>query len=122
MQRAVLLSFVVSALCSATAMAAEPAEGEKTFRRLCSACHVVEEGKNRLGPSLHRIVGRKAGTVPGFRYSDANQKSEVVWTTEHLDEYLKDPKAYMPGNRMAFAGVKKDEDRANVIAYLETLK
>jgi len=122
MRRTLALSFAIASLWTASALAADPAEGEKTFRRLCSACHLVEEGKNRLGPSLHQIVGRKAGTVPGFRYSEANQKSDVVWATDKLDEYLKDPKAYMPGNRMAFAGVKRDDDRANVIAYLETLK
>ena len=98
------------------------ADGEKVFRKLCSACHVVQAGQNKLGPSLHGIVGRKAGTVDGFRYSDANKNSGVMWAPDKLDPYLKDPKAFMPGNRMAFAGVKKDGERKDLIAYLASLK
>lgn len=126
MTRSVMLSLGVAAAIGAFGGSAladgNAAEGEKVFRKLCSACHVVQAGQNKLGPSLHAIVGRKAGTVDGFRYSDANKNSAVVWTNDKLDPYLKDPKAFMPGNRMAFAGVKKDDERKDLIAYLASLK
>lgn len=126
MTRSVMLSLGVAAAIGAFGGAAladgNAAEGEKVFRKLCSACHVVQAGQNKLGPSLHAILGRKAGTVDGFRYSDANKNSAVVWTSDKLDPYLKDPKAFMPGNRMAFAGVKKDDERKDLIAYLASLK
>jgi cytochrome c len=103
--------------------AADPTEGEKVFKRVCTSCHITTaEGPKRLGPSLAGIVGRKSGTVEGFRYSNANKNANIVWTPEQLDPYLKDPKAVVPGTIMAFAGVKKDDERANLIAYLQTLK
>lgn len=103
--------------------AGNAAEGEKVFKRSCAACHVTtKDGPKRLGPTLFGVVGRHSGSVEGFRYSEANKKSDVTWTPEVLDKYLVDPKKFMPGTNMAFAGLKKDEDRANVIAYLETLK
>lgn len=95
--------------------------GERVFA-LCRSCHVLDEGVNRVGPSLHNIVGRKSGTVPGFNYSDANKNSGVTWTTDVLFEYLEDPKGFMPGTKMAFPGIKNPQDRANLIAYLESTK
>ncbi len=103
------------------AMTTDAAAGEKVFA-LCRSCHVLEEGVNRVGPSLHNIVGRASGTVAGYSYSDANKNSGVTWTTQVLYEYLKDPKAYIPGTKMAFPGIKKDQDRANLVAYLESTK
>ena len=97
----------------------DPAKGEKTFA-LCRSCHVLEEGVNRVGPSLYNIVGRKSGTVAGFNYSEANKNSGVTWTTDVLYEYLKDPKGFMPGTKMAFPGIKNDQDRANLVAYLDS--
>lgn len=97
------------------------AAGEKAFAK-CKACHSVAAGKNGVGPSLFGIVGRQAGTVEGFKFSDANKASNLTWTEAQLDVYLKDPKAAMPGNKMAFAGVKIDAERADLIAYLKTLK
>lgn len=94
------------------------AKGEKVFA-LCRSCHVLEEGVNRVGPSLYKVVGRKSGSVPGFAYSDANKASGVTWTTDVLFTYLKDPKGFMPGTKMAFPGIKDDQDRANLVAYLE---
>lgn len=121
-----LLATAVTALLisSASAMAAgDPADGEKIFKRSCASCHTVtKDGPKRLGPPLHGVVGRKAGSVEGFRYSEANKNSAVTWTPDVLDKYLVDPKKYIPGTNMAFAGLKKDEERANIIAYLETLK
>lgn len=97
--------------------AGDPEAGKKVFAR-CGACHNITD-VNKIGPGLHGLIGRTAGTHEGFNYSAANKASGVVWTAETLDPYLKDPKGYMPGNKMAFAGLKKDDERANVIAYLE---
>lgn len=98
-----------------------PAEGEKVFKK-CVACHAAEAGKNKVGPSLHGIVGRKAGTVEGFKYSKAMQEADLAWTEENIAKYLEKPRDFIPGNRMAFAGLPKKEDRENVIAYLKTLQ
>jgi len=97
----------------------DAAAGEKTFAQ-CKACHQVVEGKNGVGPSLAGIVGRIAGQVAGFSYSAANKDSGVVWKDETIFEYLEAPQKFMPGTKMAFAGLKKPQDRANVIAYLKT--
>lgn len=97
----------------------DPAAGKKTFAQ-CAACHALVKGKNGVGPSLHGVVGRKAGTAEGFKtYSPAMQKAGLVWTDENLTKYLRSPKTFIPGNRMIFVGLKKDEDAANVIAYLK---
>lgn len=93
--------------------------GQRIFGQ-CRTCHVVEPGVNRVGPSLHGIIGRTAGSVPGFNYSAANKGSGVTWTEEVLFEYLENPREFMPGTRMAFVGLKKPQDRADVIAYLKT--
>ena len=97
----------------------DAAAGEKTFAQ-CKACHQIEAGKNGVGPSLAGIVGRTAGQVAGFNYSAANKGSGVTWSEETLFEYLEAPQKFMPGTKMAFAGLKKPQDRANVIAYLKT--
>ena len=97
----------------------DPANGEKLFRQ-CKACHTVEAGKNRVGPTLHGLFGRKAGTVESFaNYSEGLKVSGIQWSAATLDPYLADPKAVIPDSRMAFAGVAKPEDRADLIAYLE---
>ena len=97
----------------------DAAKGEKVFAQ-CRACHVVEPGVNRVGPSLHGVVGRTAGTIPGFNYSKANKESGVTWSEDVLFTYLEAPARFMPGTRMAFAGLKNPQDRADVIAYLKT--
>lgn len=93
--------------------------GEKVFIQ-CKSCHVVEPGVNRVGPSLHGVVGRTAGSVEGFRYSPANKNSGLVWTEEQLFTYLENPRKTVPGTYMAFAGLKEPQKRADVIAYLKT--
>ena len=94
--------------------------GEKLFKR-CKACHVVDAEKHKTGPHLVNIMGRTAGTVEGYkRYSKAIKASGIVWNEETLDRYLEKPKAYVKGTRMAFAGLRKEADRANVIAYLKS--
>lgn len=96
-------------------------DGEALFRRACAVCHTVEAGKNRVGPSLAGIVGSKAGSVPGFAYSDAN-KAAGVWDDASLNRYLEDPKAFMPGTKMVYAGMKNPDDRKALIEYLRAAK
>jgi cytochrome c len=113
---------VAAALTSAagTARAAgDVAAGEKVFLK-CRACHQIGEGaKDAVGPVLNGIVGRKAGTYPDYSYSDANKNSGITWDEATLKEYLKNPRAKVPGTKMIFAGLSKDEDIDNVIAYLK---
>lgn len=105
------------------AAAQDTAEGEKIYKRLCSTCHIVaKEGPTRQGPTLFGLIGRKAGSVEGFRYSEANKKSDLVWTPEILDKYITDPRAVVPGTTMAFAGLRKADERAALIGFLQTLK
>lgn len=85
----------------------------------CQACHSIKEGENRVGPSLYGKVGKTAGQVPGFKYSDANKNSGIVWTEEKLFEYLKNPRAVIPGTTMAFAGIADPQKRADVIAFIK---
>lgn len=93
--------------------------GETVFAQ-CRTCHLLEEGKNGVGPSLYNIIGRASGSIEGFNYSDANASSGVTWTEEVMFEYLEAPREFMPGTRMAFPGLKDAQDRADVIAYLQT--
>ena len=100
--------------------AGDVAAVEKVFKKF-KACHVVDKEQNRTGPHLINLLGRTAGSIEGFKkYSKAMKNSGIVWDEETLDGYLKAPKKYLKGTRMAFAGLKKDADRANVIAYLKT--
>ncbi|MDP3551216.1 MAG: cytochrome c family protein [Novosphingobium sp.] len=91
----------------------------KTIFAQCKACHAVEAGKNMVGPSLAGIVGRAAGSVAGFSYSNANKNSGITWTPEKMFQYLEKPARVVPGTKMAFAGLSKAQDRADVIAYLK---
>jgi cytochrome c len=97
----------------------DPVRGQAAFAP-CRACHVTQAGVNRVGPSLHRIIGRKAGTVPGFNYSAANRGSGVTWTPQIMFTYLENPRKFMPGTKMAYAGLKDPQKRADVIAWLAT--
>jgi cytochrome c len=101
------------------ASAQDAALGEKVFLK-CKACHQIGEGaKNAVGPVLNGIVGRKAGGYPDYSYSDANKNSGLTWDEATLKEYLKNPRAKVPGTKMIFPGLPKDEDIDNVIAYLK---
>lgn len=104
------------------AHAADPEAGKIVFAAQCALCHPVQAGRNTLGPSLFGILGRKTGSVPGFRYSPANQNANLLWDEPTLDEYLKAPMTMIPGTSMGFAGVKDDQQRANLVAYIATLK
>jgi cytochrome c len=101
------------------AAAQDAAAGEKVFAK-CKICHQIgENAKNFVGPVLNGVVGRKAGTYPDYHYSDANKNSGLTWDEATLKEYLKDPKAKVPGTKMVFPGLSSEEDIANVIAYLK---
>ena len=98
--------------------AANPKRGQLLYMA-CKACHDVEAGlPHKVGPNLHGMFGRKAGTAEGFRYTDALVKSGIVWTPETMDLWLKQPGALVPGNGMAFAGIANDADRASLVAWL----
>jgi cytochrome c len=119
-----LLSFSIAgaALIASIGVAAaqDAAAGEKVFLAKCKVCHMPPEAaKNFVGPALSGVVGRRAGTYAGYHYSDANKNSGITWDEATLKEYLKDPKAKVPGTKMVFPGLKSDEDIANVIAYLK---
>ena len=98
-------------------MKGDAASGEKIFAQ-CKACHVIDPGVNRIGPSLHGIIGRKSGEIAGFSYSASNKSSGITWTPEKLFQYLEKPSRVVPGTKMTFAGLPKAQDRADVIAYL----
>jgi cytochrome c len=103
------------------ANAADVKKGARVFNK-CKACHTLAAGKNRIGPSLHGIFGRTAGTAPGYNYSKAMSKAGaegLVWTEKTLKAYLKKPRDYVKGTKMTFVGLKKESDRENLIAFLK---
>ena len=101
--------------------AADVAAGKETFKK-CALCHSAEAGKNKVGPSLFGIVGRKSASLKDYDYSDAMKKFNHAWTTQTLNDYLKNPQAMIPGIKMIFPGIPDKTERANLIAFLETLK
>jgi cytochrome c len=108
----------VVVLASQAALAeGDAAKGEKIFKK-CKTCHTLVAGKKKPGPNLENLFGRTAGTVEGFKYSKAMVESGIVWDEATLDEYLTKPKAMIPKTKMAFAGLKKEDQRADLIAYL----
>ncbi len=99
---------------------ADLSKGQSVFRQ-CATCHLVDDsGKHRVGPNLYGVINAEAGHAEGFNYSKAMLESGVVWTPENIDAYLESPRSYIKGNRMSFAGLRRDTDRVAVIAYLMT--
>ena len=105
-------------LTPAAAMAADAEAGQAIFAR-CKICHNVQAGApNTVGPNLHGVFGRKAGSLPNFLYSAAMKDSGIVWDDETLRKYLQNPKDFITGNKMAFPGIKDESDISNLLAYL----
>jgi cytochrome c len=121
--RIALAALALLAASSPAALAAGDVEKGKAVFKRCQVCHVHDTKTNKVGPHLGDVVGRKAGSVEGFHYSDAMKKKGeegLVWTEENIATYLKDPKAFVPGNKMVFVGLKKDDEIADVIAFLKS--
>lgn len=106
-------------LAAALPAAAQDLEAGKRLFNQCRTCHMLEPGKNAAGPSLAGVYGRTSGTLPGYGFSPAMREKAVVWTDETLAAYVRDPRGYIPRNKMVFAGLKKDADIANLLAYLK---
>ena len=95
--------------------------GQKVFKK-CSACHVVAKGgKNKIGPALYSVMGRKSGSVPGYKYSKALIAYAKVWSYEEMNGFLIKPTAHIKGTKMAFAGLKSEKDRASVMLYMNSM-
>jgi cytochrome c len=117
-----ILLLIKAFLTSSPALAAgDPTAGEKAYASHCAVCHATTPGENKIGPSLAGIVGSKSGTVPGFNFSTAMKEANVTWDDANLDKYLANPSGFVHGTKM-FVNLPSETDRANVIAYLNTLK
>jgi cytochrome c len=117
--KSVLAAAVVMAAMIQFAQAQDVAAGEQSFKK-CFPCHSVGEGaKNKVGPVLNGLDGRHSGTVPDFSYSDANKNSGIVWSEETFAEYIKDPRAKIPGTKMIFAGIKNEQEIKDLWAYIK---
>jgi cytochrome c len=120
--RTLVLIAAVLVTSSVVAKAQDAAEGEAVFKQ-CRACHTIgPEARNLVGPELNGLDGRKAGTVAGFSYSDANKNSGITWSGASFKEYIVNPAAKIPGTKMSFVGVKKEKDIDNLWAYLKQFK
>ena len=122
----IMKSLVLASLTIAATMglanAQDLAAGEQSFRK-CSPCHSVgEDARNKVGPALNGLDGRKSGTVADYSYSDANKKAEITWSEASFKDYIQNPMAKVPGTKMAFAGIKNDTEIANLWGYLKQFK
>lgn len=130
MSRRIIRTIVLGAACGSLAVllpgpvahAADVSAGKSAFRNACGICHSAEPGVNKIGPTLFGIMGRQTGSVPGYSYSAANRNAHITWTPQTMDKYLQGPRAMIPGTKMTYMGVRDPEKRANIIAYLATLK
>jgi len=125
MKKTLVMGVMALALMSAGARADGDATKGQSLARQCQACHSMTDATNKVGPSLLGVYGRQAAAVEGYAYSDAMKAfgaTGAKWDDANLDKYLQSPMAFIPGIRMAFAGLKKADQRADVIAYLKTLK
>ena len=120
MKKLTLSALVVlaSAATVTSALAQDAAAGKTSFNK-CLPCHAIGEGaKNKVGPELNGLDGRKTGTAPDYNYSDANKNSCITWNKQEFLDYIKDPKAKIPGTKMTFAGIKNEKEAENLWAYL----
>ena len=107
-------------LASGAAQAGDAEKGKKVFKK-CAACHLVDKEKHKTGPHLVNLFGREAGSLESYKkYSKAIKASGIIWDDETIDGFIAKPRTYLKGTKMAYAGLKKEADRANVIAYLKT--
>jgi cytochrome c len=120
MRRAVIAGLLLAGSAT-SAPAADAAAGQKIFKAQCGICHAAEAGQNRIGPTLFGVIGRRSGSVPSFNYTADHKKLDVTWNVATLDKYLANPRAMVPDTSMIYAGLKNDAERADLIAYLETL-
>ena len=112
------LAVIVLSAASSTARAQDVAAGKASFNK-CMACHAIGEGaKNKVGPELNGLDGRKSGTAPGYSYSDANKNSGITWSEAEFKDYIKDPKAKIPGTKMIFPGIKNEKEANDLWAFL----
>jgi cytochrome c len=121
MKLATTIAAAAVALVASAGMsfAQDVAKGEASFKKNCRACHAIGEGaKNLVGPLQNGLDGRKSGTVAGFNYSDANKNSGITWNQATFLEYIKDPKAKMPGTKMVFAGIKDEQEAKDLWAFI----
>ena len=118
--RAVLVLALLTAVAAAAQAqeTGDPTAGEQVFRK-CQACHSLDPARSTVGPHLQRVIGRTAGSVEGYRYSVAMKRSGLVWSADALDKFLTSPSHVVHGTKMIFTGLRRPEDRANVIAYLQ---
>jgi cytochrome c len=117
---AALLAISPDAFGQDTAAKSAPADGQLTFNNVCRTCHTLKEGDNRLGPNLHNIIGRKAGSVPNYNYSSAMKDAELTWDRATLDRFIADPDQVVRGNKMKpYGGLTSAEERAKIIAFLQ---
>jgi cytochrome c len=116
------LASAITLTVAAQAQAQDVAAGERVFKASCGICHSPQPGRNLVGPSLFEVVGRQSGQIPGFHYSDANKNSGLTWNVTTLDRYLVAPRELVPGTKMTFPGLKDPKQRADLIAYLATLR
>jgi len=110
---------MIAPVAGAFAADGDPAAGEALFKQKCAVCHKIGEGaKNKVGPELNGLDGRKSGTVEGYSYSDANKNSGITWNEAQFKEYIKDPKAKVPGTKMSFAGIKNEKEINDLWAFV----
>jgi cytochrome c2 len=110
--------FLTAAGLARAVEAGDPAQGKKVFAK-CQACHSLEAGKNKVGPTLHGLMGRASASEAEFNYSDAMKNAHLTWDPDTLDKYLANPKELVPGTKMMFPGLRKEKERADLISYLE---
>ena len=120
--KSVVLASLMIAATMGLANAQDLAAGEQSFRK-CSPCHSVgEDARNKIGPVLNGLDGRKSGTIPEYSYSDANKKADITWSEASFKDYIQNPMAKVPGTKMAFAGIKNETEIANLWGYLKQFK